>query len=705
MTYQGRCHHTKQSIHYWLLAIVPALFAGLAGAQPPAADTVDEDSIDEVVVTGEESAPVTEIDPETELLLNVAGAGFDPLAALLSLPGVTFSSDYSSEPAVRGSAPDDNGYYVDGVPARYVFHIFGHSIFNHNLIHSFDLYPAAFSSQYANATGAIIDVRLRDPRNQELTTTFDASFLGTGLLLESRLSENQAAYVSYRRSLIDLFIRDPEDIEDEGSGVELEQIPVSDDYQFKYVWGVSPQHQLTVLAMGASDRVGATFRNDSNLALRDPDLAGPASLETRFDSQGVIWDWHTKSDNTQLQVLATHTTDQDDFAYGTAQFLNIDTDRQLLGLELRQRLGRQHQIIAGARQEQTEFAIDMRAKIPACSDFDPDCPTIDAPLITYDDVFEMTSTVAYLEDVWQFTESSALRVGMHQMQDDYLDDKVTEPRARLDIQATDNWQFHLAYGRYSQIPQPNEISPATGNPDLKYIESTHGVVGLRHSLANDWSWQLEVYQKDMENLPLSLSSSSDPDYLQRYSNDASGEARGIELLVEKGLTDYFYGWMSLSVSETERTNLRTGDTGKFAYDKPVIFNLVANYKPFEHWLFGLKWSIQSGNLITPIVDTRPNTNNPEVLEPVYGTLNSERLSPYHRLDLRMEYARPTGYGMWSVFVDILNAYNARNVSGYRFAPNGHDTISSTPDGFGDNVPLVRVEGLGLFPSVGFKIQF
>ncbi|GAB1261958.1 TonB-dependent receptor plug domain-containing protein [Aurantivibrio plasticivorans] len=669
------------------------------------AQRAENSAIEEVIITGEDVTPKTEIDPETELLLNVAGAGFDPLAALLSLPGVTFASDYSSEPAVRGSAPDDNGYYVDGVPARYVFHIFGHSIFNHNLIHSFDLYPAAFSSQYSNATGAIIDVQLREPRNQPYSTTVDASFLGTGVLLESGVSDNQAVYFSYRRSLLDIFITDEEDIEDPDSGVEVEQVPISDDYQFKYLWDAGNQHRFSFLAMGASDEVGATFQNDSNLALRDPDLAGPADVETRFDSQGITWDWNSTSENTSLSTVLTHITDRDDISYGVGQFLNIETDRILLGLEAKQKVGTQHTVIIGARQENTEFSIDMRAKIPSCSDFDPDCPTIDAPLIEYDDVFDMDTSFLYLEDVWQFSESSALRVGLHEMNDNFLEDRALDARARLDIQLGDNWHTHIAFGEYAQVPNPEEISPATGNPKLDYIESTHSVVGLKQSLPHEWSWQIELYHKKMENLPLSLSPLSDLDFLDRYSNDAEGEASGVELLIEKKLTDKFYGWLALSVSETERTNLRTAETGKFAYDKPIIFNLVGNYKLSENWLFGIKWSIQSGSLITPIVDVRPNPSNPTVLEPVYGELNSERLSPYHRLDFRMEYNRPTRYGYWNIFLDVLNAYNAKNIQGYRFAPNNVDTIDSVPDGFGDNVPLVRVEGLGWFPSVGFKIQF
>lgn len=671
----------------------------------PAKSVSDAESMDEVIVRGRSFKPLTEIDPDTEQLLNVAGAGVDPLSAILSLPGVTFASDYSSEPAVRGSAPDDNGYYVDMIPARYIFHLFGNSIFNHNLIHSFDLYPAAFASHYSNATGAIIDVKLRDPRAEPLATTVDVSFLSAGLLVESGLGEDQAFFLSYRRSLLDQFVRDPEDLEDDDSGVSVEQIPVADDYQFKHRWELNDQNRITLLAAGASDKVGATFRQNSNIAMRDPDFIGAAEVSTAFDSQGISWERLSDSGDQATNILLTRSIERDDISYGTGQFLDVETERQMLRGQWAFDLGESHQWLLGGWLEETDYDLQLNAKLPACTDFDPDCPTIDAPLIQFNDGVALESQVLFLEDRWQISDSLLLSTGVHYLTDDSLDQEHTEPRLRMEWQASDNWRFHAAYGHYSQLPEADEIAPAVGNPQLDYIESIHSVLGVQQDFGEQWSWMVELYHKDMDKLPLSLSPLRDADFADRYSNDASGKAYGVELFINKKLTDKFYGWLALSLSQTERHNERTGETRDFDYDKPIILNWVMNFKPTDNWLFGLKWSLQSGALYTPIVDLRNNSNNPSVVEPVYGELNSERLPFYHRLDLRAEYARPTGYGMWSLFVDVLNAYNARNVQGYSFAPNENDTIGSTPDGYGTNVPLTRAEGLGFFPSVGFKIQF
>lgn len=229
------------------------MFYGLsqaAVAEEESQETRDneESLIEDVLVIGDEKTEITEVRPDTQELLGVAGAANDPLQAIYSLPGVTFSNGDGpggSDPVIRGSAPQDNAYFIDWVPAGYIFHLFGNSIFNRNLIHSFDLYPAAFSSQYGNATGGIIDVRLREPRNQDFTTTLHTSFIDAGVMFESGISDNQAFYASFRRSTLDLIVSE-DDVGDDDEGFQIDELPISSDYQVKYDWSINDYHKSTL---------------------------------------------------------------------------------------------------------------------------------------------------------------------------------------------------------------------------------------------------------------------------------------------------------------------------------------------------------------------------------------------------------------------------------------------------------------------------
>src|SRR5688572_28938114 len=214
-----------------------ALYAAtlLGVSQAGAAEPPQE----EVIVTGTKDPESTQTKKETETLFSVAGAATDPLQAIYSLPGVTFSSNDGpggSEPVIRGSAPHDNAYFIDLIPASYIFHLFGNSIFDKHIINSFDLHPAAFSSKYGNATGGIIDVTLREPSKQDFTTTLHTSLLTAGAMVETGIGDNQAIYATYRRSTMDLLLDERDIDDDDDEGFTIDELPISDDYQLKYSW-------------------------------------------------------------------------------------------------------------------------------------------------------------------------------------------------------------------------------------------------------------------------------------------------------------------------------------------------------------------------------------------------------------------------------------------------------------------------------------
>ena len=84
---------------------------------------VDSKTIETVDVIGSRASNYTEITAQTEKLMDMAGAFGDPISAVSTLPGIIIPVG-ETEPAVRGSSPNDNTYYVDGIPAGYIFHEF-----------------------------------------------------------------------------------------------------------------------------------------------------------------------------------------------------------------------------------------------------------------------------------------------------------------------------------------------------------------------------------------------------------------------------------------------------------------------------------------------------------------------------------------------------------------------------------------------------
>jgi hypothetical protein len=658
---------------------------------------------DEVLVVGKKEQPTTEMNEETARLLSIAGAATDPLQAIYALPGVTFSSGGdgpgASEPVIRGSAPQDNAYFIDLIPASYLFHLFGNSIFDKHIISAFDLYPAAFSSKYGNATGGIIDVTLREPRNQEFTTTLHTSLLTAGAMVETGMGDNQSFYATYRRSTLDLLI-DEDDIEDEDDeGFTIDKLPVSDDYQLKYSWQPNQNNSVSVVAAGASDSLAATFDQTHQEALRDPDFAGPASLEQGFDSQGVMWNW--RGNGRELTGIFSHISESNNLIYGRNQYEKTDTNRYLSRFFYQQALNDRHSLATGLSLEDIRYDLDFNAKIVACNDLDPECSTVDAKYVVYKDTLDVFAHEFYVEDRWSLTDKHALTFGFNYSGDDYLNDGRIEPRTRFDYRINDKLSTYVSAGQYSQLPQLREMVTVLGNPRLTTVKSDHYVWGMSQALGGGWRWGADLYYKDMTDIVISSAQDS---AAQNYSNGAAGRAYGAEFLIRKDLTDRWYGWASLSLSESDRTRTATGETVKFEYDKPVLFNLVANRLVGKSWMLGFKWTYQSGARYTPIVDLVPSTSYPNVFEPVYGKLNSQAYPDYHRLDFLAEYTRPKDWGYWKFYVDVLNVYNQENISGYEYAPNRKKLIAPPP-GYGRQVPVTKTVRDEFFPSIGFEVQF
>jgi len=685
----------------WLVFIWTMIVTSPALKAQQTGEETEGREVEQVEVIGStQSNDPTQMTQETRKLLNVAGAAGDPLSALQSLPGVTFGSDEDSEPAVRGSAPEDNTYLIDFIPAAYVFHIFGDSIFNENIIQSFDLYPAAYSSRYGNANGAVIDVKLRDPKNQPLETTVDYSLIRTGVFMEAGVSDDQAVYFSYRRSLIDLYL----DTGTEEDGVTIKSAPVADDYQLKYLWNNSSSSKISFVLAGASDKAKANFSESSAEAAEDPDFLGPADISQRFDSQGIIWDKQFPDSGSTLKTALSHSREDTDFTYGSNQFITTTLESTTIKTELSRPLNQNHWLITGGSVSQSDLIYKLDAKIQSCSYFDPDCSTVDAPRFQLDDSETVNFYTYYIEDEWYLGDQWIITPGIHFSTDDYLNDDFSEIRLHTRYLINDNWTATAAMGQYHQFPNIDEVLSEIGNPDLKSPESTHYVLGLEQKVSDTWNWKTEVYLKDFKKQVLSLSEGVDADFDKKYSNDASGEAYGLEFLLNKNLSDDWYGWASISYSRSNRTNERTGREQPFDFDRPVVLNLVANYQINDLWNIGFRWKAQSGALYTPIVGLEASTTQTGVMNPVYGKVNSERLPAYHRLDIRIERVSNYSWGSFTFFTDFLNAYGNENIEGYDYAPNGED-LATPPDGFASNIPVTKVVGMGFFPSVGVKVVF
>lgn len=352
-----------------------------------------------------------------EELRQVAGSSGDPLKAIQSLPGIAMANGTSSAPAIRGSGPGDNYYYADSVPVGKVFHYGGISVFNGDLIETFNLYSAAFAPNYDNVTGAILDISLRNPRSDRLGGKINISLTGADFLIEGPTSGNQSFYFAARRSYFDLLIHTVE-----RKGVIL-QIPNYSDYQGKYIWNVNFDNSVTLQATGAADSLKLNVASDSDLAKTQPDLAGTITAQDSSATQAIVWDTKLPSSINNKLVVGRRTS-QAVNNVAAAGNVYVDSNTVFVREQMIIPLKESHDLTLATSSSSSEVGLDLNFKNTNCTQFNTGCDLSSAPLVQLEDRFHIISWDVAAQDRWRLVPRFTLVGGVRHSQENYLNQAI-----------------------------------------------------------------------------------------------------------------------------------------------------------------------------------------------------------------------------------------------------------------------------------------
>lgn len=654
-----------------------------------------EKKVEKIRVLGNRDAG---IELSSEKILKVPGAGNDPIRAVESLPGVVLANGFA--PAVRGSSPNDMYYQTDDVPVGNVFHNDAASTFHPNLIQSFELKTGAWESSFTDAIGGVIATKLKEPEFTEPNTIVDLSFLRASFLFESALSEDSAFYVAVRQSLVHLYIENLLDSED----FQFTQAPINNDYQFKFLHNIDSNNKIIVQATGSNDDVGLLFSDDSTEVKQNPDLKGGIGVGQFYHNQSVIWTNYSKYGESKL--IVNRLERNADLQIG--QILKLDaltTDYMIKGVNVYDtELG---ELTSGIdlRTQNVDYQVTGKRQ-PCNPEFEICPPSYFSPVSFEKNNLDINFVNLFVDYDWDIYQDWTLKLGGAYNYNSHNEQTFIEPRVAAKWQLNDDYMLKLAYGQHHQwFRQYKYLSETFGQIDLDQVKADHYVVGLQFEGESDWAWRVEAYYKDMDDLIV-----SNPD--QQYTNEQSptnngsanylnqgvGEAYGIELLINKALSNKWYGWLSLAYSKTKRINQLTDTSFSYEFDLPVIVNLVSNYEISENWEFGARWRYQSGALYTPIIGADPvfSPQQPEQIafyDPIEGDFNSDRLESFHRLDVRFDYQTKWWGNDTSLYFEVLNLYGQKSVAGFDYNED-----------YSEKEPSYQFPESAL-PSIGIQITF
>jgi len=643
-----------------------------------AAPAVAEDGALEFGATATIEAPARETTKRSlkaEELLNLAGTRGDPLRGIEYMPGVA-RSPLANFVIIRGSSPADSDVQLEGAPVFRLYHFGGLTSFvQPRLVDRIDLYPGNFSVRYGRKMGGIIDVGVRDPKTDAIHGLVDVNLIDSSFLVEGPLTKHLSFAVAAKRSYIDFFIDKllPKD------EIQILAAPVYWDYQAMVTYKPTENDRFRAMVYGSYD--------DFKLILANPDDADPAvrgnlSQYSGFHRGQLYWQ-HKYSAAVEHEITVTGGPYSFGQSVGGLTF-DVPGWDAFLRSEWRARLTDNFRLIAGL--DLAELWFDGKYNGPRVTQFDGDPETF-GPLTgqTYYQLerrYNFFHPAAYLEAIWQVTERLTLVPGARVDYFDEISRWAFDPRLTSRFQLAPGTTLKAGVGLFSQVPDFAEVLPVIGNPHLKTPRAQHYSLGAEQNVGERLLVTVEGFYKRLSQLTV-----NSPVPGENLNNDGIGRIYGAEVSARLRPTSKSNGFLSYTLSRSERKDHADADWRLFNWDQTHILTLAGSYRLGASWNLSGTFRYVTGNPVTPVVGSVYNANT-DTYKAIYGAVNSDRSNAFHRADLRVEKVWSIKSGSLAAYLDLQNAYNHKSDEGRIY--NFDFTKSGT------------IPGLPVIPSIGLR---
>lgn len=617
-----------------------------------------------------------------EEITKIPGTNGDALRGVLNLPGIAQPGAFEGLLIVRGSAPEDSLIFVDGISVPIVYHFGGlSSVIPSEMLERIDFYPGNFGPEFGRATGGMVDVGVRSPRQQGYGGLLQFDLIDGRILAEGALSNDTRFLVAGRRSWVDAWLGPVL----EGAGSNVRTAPVYYDAQFMLEHDVSDDTTLRLSAYGSDDRLALLVESPDP---GDPANGGDVSLHTGF--------WRVQgraetrfSSKTKWTTTLAAGKDMNDFSVG-----NLALDINLTALDarsdLRTQLLPELTLVGGLDIQSGTYDVSWRLPALDFSDGDSGGPLFGRPVseIAGEGTFFRPSAYALAE----VSPVKGLKL-LPGVRADYTRDTdvwTADPRIafRYDLYPSERrTTLKGGVGVFHKPPEPYESIEPFGSPDIGSERGIHYSLGFEQELSQPLEVSLEGFYKDLDQLVVSSPDALGSESGQRYTNDGVGRSYGAELLVRYKPMGRFFGWVAYTLSRSERRDTPGDDWELFDYDQTHILTALGSYKLGRGWQIGARFRYITGRPYTPYVGGLLDYDA-GAYSPLEGESNSARLPARHQLDLRVDKMWEFKSWKLAAYLDVQNVYNRENTEdiGYNYD-------------FSDSQPL---PGLPILPILGIR---
>lgn len=620
-----------------------------------------------------------------------APGGFEDVVRALSvLPGVAQASPGRNDLIVRGGAPSENLYIIDGFVVPNINH-FGSqgatggplSFVNLDFVREATFSTGGFSSLYGDKLSSVLRIDLREGRKDRIGGKGTISASQFGFNLEGPISSNSNFVFSARRSYLDFIFN--------AAGFNF--VPEYYDLLTKFTYNIDPRTKISYLFIGAFDKV--KFNNKDS--------------EDLYENSRIL--------GSNQNQYVTGISFRKLFGKG---FYDITLSRNFVDYDTAQRDTLFIPIFQNkSREGENELKADLVYKFSSSSELNVGATV---KLIKFNADILLPNFKTSFGETLNITSLNASRnyfkYGFYAQYSDVVFDRVMvsfgtrgdffsginngfylSPRVALSYIISDAATLSFSTGVYHQSPSYIWLAAYESNKDLKAVRVDQYVLGYERKLREDIRMKLEGFYKDYNNYPAStlrpylVLSNTGAGYgggdenfssfgLEQLISAGHGIVRGVEFSMQKKSSQIpHYGILSITYSESFFTGL-DGIQRPGSYDQKWILNLSAGYVFNNKWEASVKFRFATGNPYTPF--------NPDGTQSV-ANYNSNRFEPSHSLDLRIDRRWDFEKFALITYLDVQNIYNRKvsNTIRWDYRKGEIDNQSS----------------IGILPSIGVSLEF
>lgn len=657
------------------------------------------------------------------------GGNRDVSKVIQALPGVASTVSFRNDVIVRGGGPSENRFFLDGIEIPNLNHFATQGasggpvgMINIDFVREIDFYSGAFPANRGNALSSVLEMKQIDGNPERIITKGAVGATDVSLALNGPLSEKTTFLFSARRSYLKFLF----DI------IGLPFLPTYNDFQFKVKTKFDQKNELTVLGLGAIDQFKL------NTGLKNPDEGQQYILnylpvfEQWNYAIGAVYKHYRKNSfdtwvysRNMLNNESYKHEDNDENKPFISDYLSQEIENKVR-YENSWRING-FKVVSGGGIEYSKYSNSTFQKvfIPQAED------TIRS--INFASDFDMFKWYVFSQASGSFfNDRLVLSLGLRSDANNYSDEfkhllHNWSPRLSAAYQLTNKFYINMNAGRFMQQPayttlgyRDNFNNLINKENDLTFIKADHAVLGFEYRRTENSRITLEGFFKSYTDYPVSVNDSislaNKGGDFGIFGNEAvvstgTGRAYGAELYIRERLFDK----VDLIASYTLVKSEFKDKAGKFtpsAWDNGHILNVTLSREFSNDWYVGLKWRFVGGSPYTPYDLVRSSLIEAYTVQPKgyldYNRFNSERLEPFHQLDIRVD--KQFYFNRWSLtlYTDIQNAYNYQTAEQPFIVVETDDQGNKlTVDGDPTRYKLREVASTAgtVLPTIGIIVEF